>query len=131
MLYGGLYTRMHGCVEAGFLPSPHSAQKPLDMDNNLGITKSAGSMVNCGINRPWNIWKYKCLKWYSMETHRIVNVITTILTDLVVSILAQFQKPVGRFKISRVGMTRISLWETTPLVDFILGHPKWCYQPSH
>ena len=35
--------------------SPHSAQNPLDMDSdwmhaNLGITKYAGSMVNCGIN---------------------------------------------------------------------------------
>ena len=39
----------------------------------------------------WNIWKYRCLKWYSRETHTIVDAITTIWTDLVVSLHAQFE----------------------------------------
>ena len=47
--------RMHGCVERKTL-NPHIAHNPLDMDNkwmhaNAGITKFAGSMVNCGINQ--------------------------------------------------------------------------------
>ena len=28
----------------------------------------------------WNIWKFRCLKWYSGETHTIVDAITTIWT---------------------------------------------------
>ena len=39
----------------------------------------------------WNIWKYRCLKWYSGETHTIVDAITTIWVDLVVPLRAQFE----------------------------------------
>ena len=52
------------------------------------LSKAWSTMASIGL---WNIWKFRCLKWYSRETHTIANASTTIWTDLVVSLRAQFE----------------------------------------
>ena len=80
---------------ARLLLNPHSAQNHWTWTTSgcaqiwrQNLQESWSTVASIGL---WNIWKFKCLKWYSWETHTIVDAITTIWIDLVVSLRAQFE----------------------------------------
>ena len=99
---------------------------------NLGTMKCLESMVNY------------CNNWYveHLEIHmpqmvlrgntQIADAITIIWIDLLVSLCAQFKNLQGDSKSQELARAQFSsLWESTPLVDFMLGHLKWGLQPLH
>ena len=87
----------------GLLLSPHNAQNPLEMDNNwmyanLGIMTYTKKHCQLWHQSICGTFGNTCLKWYSRETHTIVDAITTIWIDLVVSLHVQFENLQGDSK---------------------------------
>ena len=68
--------------------SPQYKNFHIQIWGSRNLHKAWSTMASIGM---WKIWKYRCLKWYSGETHTIVDAITTIWVDLVVPLRAQFE----------------------------------------